>query len=153
MKENRLLWIDDIICSIVFGMVASFPQGILRVSLPLLTLLQEANLYQLLCILFPIWDRVGLILLLSFILQRALCFLPERFKILRYSLKRNIGRVHIVKMNPLHDSDIDSLFLFLPKNPNDLLFSCCDHLFFSLIGLFLFLDICFSADKWNHTKS
>lgn len=113
MKENRLLWIDDIICSIVFGMVASFPQGILRVSLPLLTLLQEANLYQLLCILFPIWDRVGLILLLSFILQRALCFLPERFKILRYSLKRNIGRVHIVKMNPLHDSDIDSLFLFV----------------------------------------
>lgn len=116
---------------------ASFPQGILRVSLSLLTVLQEANLYELLYILFPVWDGIGLILRLSLILQRILCFVPVRTKILRYSLKKSIVRGHVLKMNYLHDSDIGFLFLFVfaLEWSNDLLFPG-DHLLFSLIGLF-----------------
>ena len=97
---------------ICFWYGVSFPQGILREFLCLLlTLLQEANLYELLCILFPAWDGIGLILLLSLILQRILCFIPVRVKILRYSLKRNIRRGHVLKMNYLHDSVIGFLSL------------------------------------------
>lgn len=117
------------------------PRNSQRISLPLLTLLQEANLYELLCILFPVWDGIGLILLLSLILQRILCFIPVRVKILRYSLKRNIGRGHVLKMNYLHDSDIGFLSLrvcFCPR-----MIKCST---FPLWSSFLFLDRTF----WTH---
>lgn len=117
MKENRLLWIVNIICSIVLVRCFFSPRNSRRVSLSLLTLLQEANLYELLYIPFPVWDGIGLILQLSLILQRILCFVPVRMKILIYSLKKSIVRGHVLKMNYLHDSDIGflSLVCFCPR--------------------------------------
>ena len=148
MKENGLLWIVDIICSIVFGTTSFFsPRNSQRISLPLLTWSRK-KIWINLCILFPVWDRVGLTLLLPFFLQRVFCFILVRFKILRYSLKRNIGRIHVLKVDRLHDSDIDFLFClyFYSRITNDQLVSC-DHLFFSSMRLFLFLNSWFSEDK------
>jgi len=117
------------------------PRNSHSVSLPLLTLLQEANLYELLCILFPVWDGIGLILLLSLILQRIRCFIPVRMKILRYSLKKNIGRGHVLKMNYLHDSDIGLLSLLVCFCPRMIKWST-----FPLRSSILFFDRTF----WTH---
>lgn len=113
MKEDRLLWIVNIICSIVFGTVLLFPKEFSE-SFSVFANCASGSKFVWIVIHSVSsvrWNWTNITVVTH--PPKNTLFRTSRMKILRYSLKKSIVRGHVLKMNYLHDSDIGFLSLLV----------------------------------------